>query len=99
MEGRGKSLDYSKSFGDGGGDLVRTTSIVEVDEISNEQPHLTSARLSSELSKISPEGVQDVEAVVVPSEGKRPEGAKLTILTVALMLSVFVMSLDKSIID
>ncbi|KAF7860819.1 hypothetical protein EAF04_008337 [Stromatinia cepivora] len=98
MEGRDKSSDHLKSFGDGGGSLDRTTSIVEVYEISNEPTQVTSTRLSSELSNTTPEGVQDVEAAVVPSEVKRPEGMKLMILTIALMLSVFVMSLDKSII-
>lgn len=84
----------AKSPDDGGEILDCTKSIIEVDEIFDEPTQVT----RSENSHVNPKGVQDVEVAITVSEVKRPEGAELMILTIALMLSVFVMSLDKSII-
>ncbi|ESZ91057.1 hypothetical protein SBOR_8551 [Sclerotinia borealis F-4128] len=98
MEDKNEPAENSKSFGDDGVILDRTRSIVDVHEISNGPSQATNPKLGMKIVNITPIGFQDVEAAVTPSGVKCPEGVRLTILTIALTLLVFVMSLDKSII-
>jgi hypothetical protein len=92
-------LDDSSIHGDKRGTSVWSKSLVALNETSNKKSRVINSYLGSiKASDETPDMVQTVEADPATSEVKRPEGIALAILTIALMLAVFMMSLDKSII-
>ncbi|TVY40037.1 Efflux pump [Lachnellula subtilissima] len=93
------SSSFDKDISGGGIDLTKSS--LEIQESANNTIQATSpGQLDSENAS-NEKDMAVVEAGSAPppsSELKRPEGVTLLLLTVGLMFSVFIMSLDTSII-
>lgn len=93
------SSSFDKDIGGDGIDLTKSS--LEIQETANDTIQITSpGQLDSENAS-NEKDMAVVEAGSAPppsSELKRPEGVTLLLLTIGLMFSVFIMSLDTSII-
>jgi len=93
------SSSFDKDIGGDGIDLTKSS--LEIQESANDTIQATSSGQLDPENACNEKDMAVVEAgpePPPPSELKRPEGITLLLLTVGLMFSVFIMSLDTSII-
>jgi len=92
-----RKTDLLSSDMEGGGSIsLPTRSSIEIEQSPDEKFQITSPK--QPVYNVNPKEIKAVGTGPAPSEMKRPEGMTLLLLTTGLMFSVFIMSLDKSII-